>query len=209
MECQVPILRYLGFTLRFFHNLSAGPTGPTGPTGPAGIQYQGAYNAATTYAAGDAVTSGGSSWYSLQAGNLNNPPGSSPSYWALLAQVGATGPAGPTGATGPQGATGPAGAGGITSVTQVTSSTRIAYPSPANPTPDTYYTTASCGGGTHLTGGGCAPTGAGAADLYNTGFFYGGYPTPSSGTPTGWQCVYWDPSLTPDFDYIAQAICAQ
>ena len=116
MECQVPILRYLGFTLRFFHNLSAGPTGPTGPTGPAGIQYQGAYNAATTYAAGDAVTSGGSSWYSLQAGNLNNTPGSSPSYWALLAQVGATGPAGPTGATGPQGATGPAGSGAATPV---------------------------------------------------------------------------------------------
>jgi len=63
----------------------SGPAGPIGPTGPAGIQYQGSYSAVTSYGVGDTVISGGSSYYSLQAGNFNNPPGLSPAYWALLA----------------------------------------------------------------------------------------------------------------------------
>ena len=86
---------------------ATGPIGPSGATGPVGVQYQGAYSAAATYAIGDTVTSGGSSYYSLQAGNINHTPGISPSYWAVLAAVG------DTGATGPQGATGVAGSNGI------------------------------------------------------------------------------------------------
>lgn len=97
---------------------ATGPAGLTGATGPIGVQYQGAFNAATSYAIGDTVTSGGSSYYSLTASNINHAPPNG-AYWAVLASagdVGATGPAGSgaTGATGPAGsagATGPAGSG--------------------------------------------------------------------------------------------------
>ena len=255
---------------------ATGPIGPSGATGPVGVQYQGAYSAGATYAIGDTVTSGGSSYYSLVSSNTGNAV-TDASKWSLLASAGATGPAGTgatgpsgavgatgatgpagsgatgatgpmgatgltgasgtngtngaagptgatgptgttgatgpagsgaTGATGPVGQTGPAGSGGITSVTQVTSSTRLNYPpAPATPTSNTYYSAASCASGWHLTGGGCIPTGAGAADPYNNGFFLGGHATPTSGTPTGWQCVYYDP--TSSLVYEAQAICAQ
>ena len=103
-----------------------GPTGATGATGPAGatgpqgppVSFQGAWNIATTYALGDAVSFNGSSYISLVAGNVGFQPDISNVKWALLAQAGATGstgatgPAGPTGPTGATGATGPAGPAG-------------------------------------------------------------------------------------------------
>ena len=43
-----------------------------------------AWNTGTTYASGAYVTSGGSSYKSLQAANLNNNPASSPSWWTVV-----------------------------------------------------------------------------------------------------------------------------
>src|SRR5579871_3469400 len=102
---------------------STGSTGATGPTGATGLNWQGAWSSTGTYKLNDAVSVGGSSYISLTNANSNNAPATSPSSWALLAQVGATGAigvtgatgatstvAGPTGPVGLQGATGPTGA---------------------------------------------------------------------------------------------------
>ena len=96
-----------------------GATGPQGPAGPAGSavggvlgSYQGVYSAATSYAAGDVVVFGGSSYTSLVASNRGNTPGLSPGYWGLVAQQGAVGPQGVQGVAGPVGLTGPAGPAG-------------------------------------------------------------------------------------------------
>lgn len=43
-----------------------------------------AYNAGTTYAIGDLVSSGGINYYSIQAGNIGNTPVSSPTFWYAL-----------------------------------------------------------------------------------------------------------------------------
>jgi hypothetical protein len=97
-----------------------GPQGVPGPVGPAGLNWQGAWSAAGTYVADDAVGFGGASYFCI------NPVGPSPTdpatdtiNWALLASQGAIGPQGPQGIQGPQG---PAGAAGVGSVPNGTSS---------------------------------------------------------------------------------------
>jgi len=114
----------------------AGPAGPMGPMGPAGqsgvpgavgpqgppISFQGNWSNATSYAIGDAVFYGGSSYISLTAANAGHTP-SDGAPWAVLAQAGAAGPTGATGPTGPtglqgiQGPTGPVGATGLQGAT--------------------------------------------------------------------------------------------
>ena len=100
-----------------------GATGSQGPAGPQGppISFQGAYDVSIPYVLGDAVSyTDGSSYISLQSNNIGNLPGSSPTFWAVLAKAGATGPQGPQGPTGPQGpqgATGPQGPQGATGAT--------------------------------------------------------------------------------------------
>ena len=91
-----------------------GTAGVTGPIGPAGFNWRQSWSSATTYTLNDAVSFNGSSYVSVQTDNLNNTPGSSSTFWSLLAQVGATGagstgPAGPVGGPGPQGPMGVAG----------------------------------------------------------------------------------------------------
>jgi hypothetical protein len=85
-----------------------------------GINWRGAWNAATGYALNDAVSFGGASYIATSA-STGAEPDISPASWSLLAQAGATGPTGPqgptgnigaTGAQGAQGAAGPAGATG-------------------------------------------------------------------------------------------------
>ncbi|MFD0896108.1 collagen-like protein [Luteolibacter ambystomatis] len=67
-----------------------GPQGPVGPQGPAGVTdapelvyFLGAFNAATTYAKNDLVTSSTADtyFYSLADGNTGNTPESSPASW--------------------------------------------------------------------------------------------------------------------------------
>ena len=109
---------------------ATGPTGATGATGAAGLTFQtGGWNSAATYALQDGVSYNGSSYISLQSSNLNHQPDTSPTFWALVAQAGATGaagatgpqgPVGPTGSTGPTGASGPQGAMGPTGSTGAT-----------------------------------------------------------------------------------------
>jgi hypothetical protein len=103
----------------------AGATGATGPQGPP-VTFQGEWLIGTTYAIGDAVGYGGSSYIAVLA-NVGREPDMSPQYWGLMAAAGAAGPAGlqglqglqgpngyagQAGATGPQGPVGPAGQAG-------------------------------------------------------------------------------------------------
>ena len=107
----------------------AGPQGEVGPQGPpgvsgtgGGIAYQGTFDAGTTYAVGDVVQWGGSSWVSLVAGNIGSVPGTSGLTWGMLAAAGAQGPAGPQGPMGlsVQGPAGPAGPQGVAGATGAT-----------------------------------------------------------------------------------------
>jgi collagen type VII alpha len=100
----------------------AGAEGPTGAAGPQGVVFRGPYVAGTSFAAGDAVSFGGSSYISLVAGNVGQTPGLSPGSWGLLAVAGspglngadgAVGLAGPVGAQGPVGPIGLAGPPGL------------------------------------------------------------------------------------------------
>lgn len=85
--------------------------------GRPGLVWRGTWQSSATYAVRDAVTSNGTSYVSLTAGNKQQPPGSN---WQVLAAKGATGATGPAGAdgvagpAGPQGPAGPAGADGAT-----------------------------------------------------------------------------------------------
>jgi hypothetical protein len=87
-----------------------------------GINWRGAWNAATGYVLNDAVSFAGASYIATGA-STGAEPDISAGSWNLLAQAGATGPTGPqgptgnvgaTGAQGVQGAVGPAGAAGAT-----------------------------------------------------------------------------------------------
>jgi hypothetical protein len=73
--------------------------------------WRGAYNASTSYAIGDGVSFGGSSYIAIAAGVLPAPPSAS---WNLIAQQGAQGPTGAQGAQGVAGAQGPQGVAGPT-----------------------------------------------------------------------------------------------
>src|SRR5262249_2122546 len=86
---------------------------PQGPAGPASLIWQGTWSNSTAYAVNDAVQYNGASYISVQAGS-NNPPDTSPAFWNLLADKGATGAIGATGPQGPTGATGAIGATGAT-----------------------------------------------------------------------------------------------
>ncbi len=88
-----------------------GATGATGPAGPQGLTWQGTWNNSTAYALNDAVEYSGTSYISIQAGT-GQQPDASPTFWSVLAQMGATGPTGPAGATGATGAAGANGAAG-------------------------------------------------------------------------------------------------
>jgi hypothetical protein len=98
-------------------NGATGPAGPAGAPGPA-PHWQGTYNASSTYANGDAVTYGTSSYIATGPVVAGVAPPAAP--WALMAAggaTGATGPAGPQGTQGPAGATGPQGSTGPTGAT--------------------------------------------------------------------------------------------
>lgn len=85
-----------------------GPAGPIGPVGPAGLEWQGAWDANTSYALNDAVGFNGASWFCINpiATTGNDDPETDTNTWALLAAQGAQGT---QGAQGPTGAQGPAG----------------------------------------------------------------------------------------------------
>ena len=93
---------------------AAGATGPAGPAGVAGatgaagpqgppVTFQGGWLNGTTYALGDVVGYGGSSYVAL-VGNVGREPDVSPVYWALLAQAGRGGACGGGGTAGVGGA---------------------------------------------------------------------------------------------------------
>jgi hypothetical protein len=102
-----------------------GPQGTTGATGATGtFSEAGNWSSATTYQIGQVVfcaacSTNGSSYIAL-AINTNLDPPTQPTFWGLVAQVGATGATGSTGLTGPQGPQGEQGSAGTGSVTSVT-----------------------------------------------------------------------------------------
>src|SRR5262245_62699272 len=69
---------------------ATGPTGAVGATGAVGIAWQGSWNGATTYALNDVVEYNGGSYISITSGT-NHQPDTSPAFWSLLADRGATG----------------------------------------------------------------------------------------------------------------------
>jgi len=73
------------------------------------VSFRGGWLIGQSYAVGDAVSYGGTSYIALLA-NVGKEPDSNPAQWALLAQAGVQGAAGVAGAAGPQG---PAGAVGV------------------------------------------------------------------------------------------------
>jgi hypothetical protein len=75
---------------------------PGSIAGPPAV-FMGPHNLGTSYAVGQAVSCGGSSYVSLVDSNAGNPPASSPAQWGLLAAGGANGANGATGAAGSQG----------------------------------------------------------------------------------------------------------
>ena len=143
---------------------ATGATGATGPTGPAGLTWRGSWSNTTAYAVNDAVQYNGSSYTSTQAGT-GNEPDTSPTFWSVLAQAGATGatgPQGPTGATGATGPPGPDGANGANGTTGATGASGATGPQgPIGATGATGPTGAT--GATGATGpAGPAPSGTGA-----------------------------------------------
>lgn len=102
-----------------------GPAGPAGPSGAAGagLTYRNAYVAGTQYAANDAVTFNGSTYISLQDGNVGNSPDTHPTFWSVLAAAGAIGQTGAQGIQGTQGPIGPIGPQGIQGVQGPTGAT--------------------------------------------------------------------------------------
>lgn len=91
-----------------------GGQGIPGPVGPAGLNWRGAWSAATAYAVDDSVARNGASWFATAA-TLNvdpNPSGdgtTAAAPWALLAAEGAPGPRGIQGVPGPPGPPGTTG----------------------------------------------------------------------------------------------------
>ena len=80
-----------------------GPQGVPGPVGPAGLNWQGVWSSATTYAENDAVSFGGASYFCYNPAGVGpsvSDPATDTANWALLAAQGATGPQGPQGIQG-------------------------------------------------------------------------------------------------------------
>ena len=71
-----------------------GATGTTGPQGPAGLNWKGAWDAATNYAENDAINYAGSSWRALRANNNVTPVEGAD--WTIIAQKGDDGEGGGT-----------------------------------------------------------------------------------------------------------------
>ena len=90
-----------------------GDTGAAGPAGPQGLIWRGAWDSATSYAAGDAVHYRGCAYICID-GHVPTglEPGTDDSTWGLLAVKGDNGDKGDTGATGSQGPKGDTGATG-------------------------------------------------------------------------------------------------
>jgi len=95
-----------------------GIQGPPGQVGPAGLTWRGAWSNSVAYAANDAVSWGGSSYWATVAKTAGSPPPTGTAAdpgendaalnagWGLLSMQGATGPQGVQGQQGVQGTPG-------------------------------------------------------------------------------------------------------
>lgn len=92
-----------------------GATGPQGPSGT-GFNWRGSWSSANTYAIGDAVLVGASTYIATTTHGSGSatPPTTGWDLFPIAGPAGPQGPTGPAGATGPAGPTGPAGSTGLT-----------------------------------------------------------------------------------------------
>lgn len=94
---------------------ATGPQGPQGVAGPAGLTWRGNWDGTDSYAANDAVQSGGSAWIALRANqNIQPIAGADWSLLAMKGDAGTTGVQGPQGIQGVQGSAGAKGDPGLT-----------------------------------------------------------------------------------------------
>ena len=70
---------------------NTGPQGPQGVQGPkgdpgtgSGLQFEGTYSPATTYARNNVISYANAAWVSLVDGNYNNTPATTSTYWSIL-----------------------------------------------------------------------------------------------------------------------------
>ena len=70
---------------------NTGPQGPQGIQGPkgdpgtgSGLQFEGTYSPATTYARNNVISYANAAWVSLVDGNYNNTPATTSTYWSIL-----------------------------------------------------------------------------------------------------------------------------
>jgi hypothetical protein len=126
----------------------AGPQGAVGPVGPAGLEWQGLWEADTSYAEDDAVSFQGASWFCISAvsGTGNESPNLDGAHWALLAAQGAAGATGATGAQGPTGPQGPAGVSGTIPAKTIASIYPGFFNEPTPITTDIVYATGNTSG---------------------------------------------------------------
>lgn len=94
---------------------SDGPVGPAGPQGTKGMNWRGAYAAATNYVRDDVVSSGGASYILIVDNSVGVTP-TNTTNWQPVATRGSTGTTGATGPAGPKGDTGDAGPQGVAGV---------------------------------------------------------------------------------------------
>lgn len=121
-----------------------GTAGAVGPAGPQGLTWRGTWSNTTAYAANDAVPFNGTSYISIQAG-VGHQPDTSPTFWSVLAHVGATGTAGTNGVNGAQGTPGIQGTPGTIGIQGVPGSTGTAGTNGVNGTPGTAGTNGTNG----------------------------------------------------------------
>lgn len=87
-----PVVRIANAPTQRIKVLVTSGVGPQGPQGPPGVGlWSGAWSGATTYVVNALVERNGSSYISLQNGNLNHDPVGLSPWWALVAQKGAQG----------------------------------------------------------------------------------------------------------------------
>ena len=91
---------------------TTGAAGAAGPSGPRGLTWRGTWSNTTAYAVNDAVPFNGTSYISIQAG-VGHQPDTSPTFWNILAHVGAAGTTGTNGVNGAPGTSGIQGIPGI------------------------------------------------------------------------------------------------
>jgi hypothetical protein len=93
---------------------SSGSDGTSGTSGSSGngFSVKGTWTGTTTYVINDVVLYGGTSYVSIQNGNLNKQPSIQPAWWTVFSAAGTSGSSGTSGTSGSNGTNGSSGTSG-------------------------------------------------------------------------------------------------